>query len=85
MKEMKKVKGGKKGGQTIPELVEGAQGTEEILEKFREVYQALYNSAESEEAMAVIKETIAGLIDENSLIEVQKITGNRQCSERSLQ
>ena len=75
MKEMKKVKGGKKGGQSIPECVEGAQGTEEILEKFREVYEALYNSAGSVEAMAVIKESLSTLIDDNSINEVQKITG----------
>ena len=75
MKEMKKIKGGNKGGQTIPECVDGVQGQNEILEKFRDVYKALYNSAETTEAMTVIKERIKGLIHQDSLSEVNKVTG----------
>ena len=40
LKEMNAVKVGKKGGEDLPDCVAGADGEAEIVEKFREVYQA---------------------------------------------
>ena len=46
LKEMKNIQG--KGARSdLPETVEGAETEESIAEKFKEVYEALYNSAES--------------------------------------
>ena len=41
LKEMKKVKGGKNVSVDLPESVEGADGPQEIAEKFKEVYEEL--------------------------------------------
>ena len=76
LKEMKIVKIDSKGCVNLPDTVEGAEGQDEIIEKFREVYESLYNSAESEEAVKVIKNKLETLIGTDSLAEVYKITGD---------
>ena len=45
LKEMKNIIGKKKEGQSLPDIVEGAEGPDEILNKFREVsvHIALFN------------------------------------------
>ena len=75
LKEMKSVKVGRTGGEDLPDCVAGADGEAEIVEKFREVYQALYNSAESSQQMNDIKVKVAELISVDSVQEVMKITG----------
>ena len=48
MQEMKVLRGG--GGHSqeeLPDTVGGANGPEEVVDKFREVYSTLYNSASS--------------------------------------
>ena len=45
IKEMKKVKSGCQVVKELPDNVGGAEGEQEICEKFKEVYSALYNSA----------------------------------------
>ena len=72
---MKRIKGGKSKGQTMPEEIEGETDPSSILEKFREVYKDLYNSADTSNAMEVIKEKLKDLIDHNSIDEVNNITG----------
>ena len=49
---------------------------EDILEKFKEMYEDLYNSAATAEAMEAIKENISAGIDYKSMAEVNKITGD---------
>ena len=66
-KEMKNIKGKQKKGQSLPESVDGAKGPEEILNKFKEVYETLYNSSESIESMNIIKTRINHLITEDSV------------------
>ena len=56
--------------------MEGADGQEEIVEKFREVYKTLYNSAESVDAVKLIKDRLDTLIGPGSLTEVDKVTGD---------
>ena len=73
MREMKKSHGGKHSP-NLPENVAGANGEEEICEKFRTVYSALYNSADSSEEMVNVKERVEDNIGEDSINEVQKIT-----------
>ena len=63
LKEMKVLRGGGCNGQTeLPDTVAGANGPEEVVEKFREVYSALYNSAGSESEMSDLMDTISKLI-----------------------
>ena len=76
LKEMKKVKIDGKGSVNLPDRVEGAEGQDEIVEKFREVYESLYNSAEFEEAVKLIKSKLKTVIGPDSLDEVCKITGD---------
>ena len=53
----------------------GANGESEIVEKFREVYQALYNSAGSQVEMDKIKAKLSDMIRADSMGEVNKVTG----------
>ena len=75
LKEMKRIKGSKKQASACPDNVDGAHGADEISELFKTVYEELYNSAESENAMLEIKTKLQAMIDVNSLAEVQKVTG----------
>ena len=75
LKEMKKIRGNNKGNENLPDNVEGAEGQEEVVEKFREVYETLYNSAESSASVQLIKERLANTIGPESLLEVNKVTG----------
>ena len=75
LKEMKAIKRGNGGGEELPDNVAGADGQEEIVEKFKEVYQALYNSADSSREMDKIKVKLAELITVDSVDEVMKVTG----------
>ena len=75
LKEMKKIRGSSKSGQTVPDSVDGVSGHEEIVDKFKEVYQELYNSAPTVDSMTNIKNTINNTISHDSTIEVNKITG----------
>ena len=74
LKEMKKVKGGKSIGQSMPDEIDGESDPDDILDKFREVYKTLYNSADTSEVMEVIKEKLAIAIGHDSLVEVNRIT-----------
>ena len=47
------------------------------MEKFKEVYASLYNSARTEKEMEEIKVKIASLIKTDSILEVMKITGDK--------
>ena len=67
LKEMKAITRGKGGGEELPDNVAGADGQEEIVEKFKEVYQALYNSADSSRDMDEIKVKLAELITVDSV------------------
>ena len=74
---MKKVRSGGGGEADLPDNVAGAEGEAAIVQKFREVYSALYNSASSAEEVQQIKERLVELIRQDSMHEVMKITGER--------
>ena len=71
---MKKIKSGGKNS-SILETVGGKTGQSEVVEEFKKVYQDLYNSADTSEAMKLIKDNIRNAIDRDSLKEADKITG----------
>ena len=70
LKEMKTVKG-KKGSSTLAENVEGADNPSDIVEKFKEVYSALYNSSPS--AIQEVFDSLA--VNDDAGFEINKITG----------
>ena len=74
LKEMKSARGGKGGQADLPETVAGANGQEEIVNKFREVYSTLYNSAESEAEWAELLARMSTMIQDDSVGEVGKVT-----------
>ena len=51
LKEMKQIKSGGGVKNDLPEIVQGANGEEEIVDKFRDVYSALYNSSGTQAGM----------------------------------
>jgi cyclophilin family peptidyl-prolyl cis-trans isomerase len=69
------IRGSKNKGQSMPEMIEGKTSDDEIVKKFKEFYGELYNSSESDDAMTIIKSKLTELINEDSLSEVNKITG----------
>ena len=80
LQEMKRIKGCKKSKLYLPENVSGACGEVNIVDKFREFYQGVYNSSESNAGMEQIKVKIRELLVdvndvENTAIEVNKLTG----------
>ena len=77
LKEMKKIKGGKKNSSTLPDQVGEARGEEEIVEEFRKVYKDLYNSLDDSEILKNMMEEIEKKSEtEDSEAEVSKITGD---------
>ena len=66
MKELKKTLSNKQWGQQVPDSIDGRVGHEPVLEKFKECYKALYNSAGSKEAVDEIKDKLKGAINYNS-------------------
>ena len=76
LQEMKVLRGGGYTGlDELPDSVAGANGQDEIVDKFKEVYSSLYNSAESQAEMSDLMERIIGQIDQDSMGEVQSVTG----------
>ena len=76
-KEMKRIRTGKSILEDLPEEVEGAKGEQEIAEKFKEVYELLYNSAESQKEMERLNEKISMIIETSDQEpEVLKMDGS---------
>ena len=67
MKEMRKTLQKKSTGQAVPDCLEGKVTPDTILDKFRECYEDLYNSANTSAAMITIKEKLEQLITITSI------------------
>ena len=76
MEEMKKTLGKQTVCDTMPESLEGEVTEDGIINKFKELYGALYNSCPSKSAMTILKDKLSSLVTSDSLAEVQKITGD---------
>ena len=74
LQEMRRVRGGKHHHQELPDSLEGAVGHSDIIGKFRSLYEALYNSAGTEEKMIELKRIVGDRIDCRGEAEVRKIT-----------
>ena len=78
MAEMKRILGRKDTGQTVPESLDGKVTHDTILERFKECYEELYNSAGSENAMDIMKAKLEQIVKDDvlgSTHEIQKVTG----------
>ena len=77
LREMKRVRSGGGGGRDdLPENVEGGNTEEEIVDRFREVYSALYNCADTKPGMEELKSKIKDMITPESVNEANKVTSD---------
>ena len=76
IKELKKTLNNKSMAQTVPDSLDGKVTPETVLERFRECYHDLFNSAGTQNAMTAIKAKLEQLIDASSAKEVDKVTGD---------
>jgi len=75
LKAMKSVRKGKPSCEDLHGSVGGADGPEEIAEKFKSVYEALYTGSDTVEEMDVLKKLIASQIKPDSVNVIQLVTG----------
>ena len=75
MAELKKTLSKQKGGQQVPESLEGEVTEDGILDKFRDLYAQLYNSVGTEEEVGGLKIYLEEQITQDSFNEVYKLTG----------
>ena len=75
MQEMKKTLGKKIVSEAMPESLEGEVTEDGIVGKFKQLYEALYNSCGTQDNMNIIKDKIASILTATSIAEVDKITG----------
>ena len=75
LKEMKKVKGDKKDKPDLPETVGDTSGEEPIVDRFRQVYEQLYNSWDTSGEMEELKNEVFGKINNDGAEEAWKVTG----------
>ena len=74
--EMKKIKGKKKSHEDLPDIVAGVSGEDQIVEEFRKVYQALYNSCDSSDGVEIIKDKLQNMIGNDiSVHDTNLVTG----------
>ena len=62
MADMKRILGNKETGQTVLECLDGKVTHDTILERFKDCYEQLYNSAGSEDDMATIKSKLENIV-----------------------
>ena len=74
LQEMRRVLGSKHQVQELPDSLEGAVGHTAMLEKFRSLYESLYNSAGTEGKMEELTQLMKSMVDCRSESEVRKIT-----------
>ena len=73
LKEMKQIKSGGGAKNELPDNVAGANGEEEIVEKFKDVYSTLYNSSGTQDGMAQLREHVQTLIGPSAINDVNKL------------
>ena len=74
LQEMRRVLGSKHQKQEVPDVLEGAVGQGPVVEKFRSLYEALYNSAGTQDRMEELKQEMKSMLDCSSEGEVRKVT-----------
>ena len=75
MKELRRTKSGKGEVDDIADTVDDVTGAPNIANKFKEVFNTLYNSSGSKEGMKLVNQRIRELMGkENSEVEIEKLT-----------
>ena len=74
MAQMKRVLGSKKTVQELPDCLEGTVGQTEVVEKFRDLYNELYNSCSTEDEVGQLLQDLKSRIDCRAEGEVAKMT-----------
>ena len=72
---MKTIKGSKKTSCNLPDNVAGVSGEQLIVEEFRSVYSALYNSIDTSEQMEELKDQLNQQIGPGAADQADLITG----------
>ena len=75
LQEMKTIKKGGRDKVEMTDSVAGCEGEQNIAEKFKESYEALFNSAPTGEEMAELKTKLENLVAAADTEEVSKVTG----------
>ena len=68
--------GSRKSSQQVPASLEGEVGEDEILEKFRTLYEQLYNSCSTTGELDGLLDELEGKIDCRAEGEVAKVTAS---------
>ena len=74
LKEMRRVVGSSKLEQQVPDSLEGAHGDGAVLDKFKSLYEALYNSAATEGKMGELLRRMNEMLDCRAEGEVSRVT-----------
>ena len=74
--ELKKTLSKQKTKQKVPDCLEGETTKEGIIEKFRELYSELYNSANTSNEVILVKERFKNMSEQCSKVEVNKINND---------
>ena len=74
LKKMKSIMGSRKTRQEMPGNLEGAVGETEVIDKFKELYEELYNSSSTEVELSELLKDLENKIDCRSEGEVAKMT-----------
>ena len=75
MKAMRQVKSGKGEMDELTETVDGVTGEDNVSNKFKQVFDSLYNSADSKVEMEAMQKRIKELVQkEDSRAELEKVT-----------
>ena len=72
--EIKKIKGSSKSASILPEEVAGVTGETAVVEEFRKVYQALYNSLDTSMAMTKLNLALESKFEPCSILEADLVT-----------
>ena len=74
IRELKKLNGC--ASNQLPEVVDGCTGEDAIVNKFKEVYQTIYNKNETDVEMALFSEKLSRLTSQNDIEMVYLINEN---------
>ena len=75
LKEMKRVRTGKKEAEELTNTVDGVTGSDNVANKFKEVFEALFNSVEDKPDLEAVEQRIRLLMQkEDTKNEVNKMT-----------
>ena len=77
LREMKRVKTGRKEAEELTNTVDGVTGSENVANKFKEVFEALFNCVDDKPDLDSVEQRIQKLLlEEDNIKEVNKLTAD---------